>query len=377
MAVPQSNPKASYDAHSQEIDGAISRVLSSGWYILGKEVEAFENEFAAFHGFQDSVGVGNGTDALELGLRAIGVGNGDLVFTVSHTAVATVAAIERAGAVPVLVDIDPATFTMDPQRLEDSIVRQKKTGTGRLRAIVVVHLYGHPAAMPELLAIAKAHGLEIVEDCAQAHGAIVGEHMVGTLGTIAAFSFYPTKNLGALGDGGAVLTKDARLTERVRLLREYGWRERYVSECPGGNSRLDEIQAAVLRVKLRGLSKDNEARRATAENYAAGIENSMIGLPVVRPNVQHVFHQFVVRCRDRDSLRDHLKQKGVGTLVHYPVPIHQQPAYAGRVAVPPHGLLETEKAAAEVLSFPMFPKMTKAQGGAVVEAVNAWKPTKA
>lgn len=375
--VPQSNPKAGYDAHCREIDEAISRVLSSGWYILGKEVEAFEKEFAAFHGFQESVGVGNGTDALELALRAMGVGSGDLVFTVSHTAVATVAAIERAGAIPVLVDIAPATFTMDPQSLEESIVQQKKVGNGRPRAIVVVHLYGHPAAMPELLAVAKAHGLEIVEDCAQAHGAKTRGQMVGTLGTMAAFSFYPTKNLGALGDGGAVLTNDAGLTERVRLLREYGWRKRYVSEYPGGNSRLDEIQAAVLRVKLRALPEENKARRAAADHYAAAIENPLIGLPAVRQSVEHVFHQFVVRCRNRDSLRDHLKKIGVGTLVHYPVPVHLQPAYAERVSVAPGGLMETEKAADEVVSLPMYPQITGPELQSVVMAVNDWKPIEA
>jgi dTDP-4-amino-4,6-dideoxygalactose transaminase len=304
----------------------------------------------------------------------MGVGKEDLVFTVSHTAVATVAAIERAGAVPVLVDIDPSTFTMDPQSLEDSISHQKKIGSGHPRAIVAVHLYGHPAAMHEISAIAKANGLAIVEDCAQAHGAKIGGRIVGTLGTIAAFSFYPTKNLGALGDGGAVLTDDPLLTERVRLLREYGWKKRYVSECPGGNSRLDELQAAVLRVKLRALSHDNDSRRNLAVTYFNRLRNPAVVLPLVRDGIEHVFHQFVVRCRQRDSLREHLSGSGVGTLVHYPVPIHQQPAYAGRVAVPPHGLPETEKAAEEVLSLPMFPQMTKAQAAAVVEAVNAWKP---
>ena len=373
MTVPQSNPKASYGANRQEIDEAISRLLSSGWYIPGKEVEAFEKEFAAFHGFQDSVGVGNGTDALELALRAIGVGNGDLVFTVSHTAVATVAAIEKTGAVPVLVDIDPSTFTMDPQSLEESITHQEQFGTGRPSAIVAVHLYGHPAAMAEILAIAKARGLEIVEDCAQAHGAKFGGQVVGTLGRIAAFSFYPTKNLGALGDAGAVLTSDAQLAERVRLLREYGWKKRYISECPGGNSRLDEIQAAVLRVKLRALAQDNCCRRDIARNYLNGLHDSAVALPLIRDGVEHVFHQFVLRSRGRDSLREHLSRSGIGTLVHYPVPIHLQPAYAGRVAVQPGGLPETERAANEVLSLPMFPQLTRDEVDEVIKSVNNWK----
>ena len=372
MPVPQNNPKASYDACHQEIDEAISRVLSGGWYILGKEVEAFEKEFAAFHGYEESVGVGNGTDALDLALRAIGVGNGDLVFTVSHTAVATVAAIEKAGAVPVLVDIDPFTFTMDPRSLEESINYQEQVGAGRPRAIVVVHLYGHPAAMTEVLAIAKVHGLEIVEDCAQAHGAKIGGQVVGTLGRIAAFSFYPTKNLGALGDAGAVLTSDAQLAERVRLLREYGWKKRYISECPGGNSRLDEIQAAVLRVKLRSLAQDNCSRRDIARNYFNGLRDSGVALPLIRDGVEHAFHQFVVRSQARDSLRAHLSRSGVGTLVHYPTPIHLQPAYAGRVAVHPGGLPETERAANEVLSLPMFPQLTRDEVDAVIKSVNDW-----
>jgi len=374
MIIPQSNPKAGYADQSQEIGDAISRVLSSGWYILGREVETFEKEFAAFHGLQESVGVGNGTDALELALRAIGVGGGDLVFTVSHTAVATVAAIERAGATPVLVDIDPSTFTMDPKSLEQSIAQQKRVGKGCPRALVVVHLYGHPAGMSAISAIASHHGLKIVEDCAQAHGAKIGTQLVGTLGDVAAFSFYPTKNLGALGDAGAVLSSDPQIIERVRLLREYGWKKRYISECPGGNSRLDEIQAAILRVRLRNLAQDNLSRNNVAMRYLNGLRHAGVVLPSVGTGITHAFHQFVVRSRERELLREHLTKTGIGTLVHYPVPVHLQPAYAGRAAIPTGGLPETEKAAKEVLSLPMFPQLTLDQVEAVVNSLNEWMP---
>ena len=370
MNISQSNPKESFDAHKEDIDRAISRVLSSGWYILGKEVEAFENEFASFHGGGQTIGVGNGTDALELSLRAIGLERGELVFTVSHTAVATVAAIERAGGKVVLVDIDPKTHTMDPQSLEDAIIQEKDNGT--LGAIVVVHLYGHPADVMSISKIAKSYGMAIVEDCAQAHGAKLEGKIVGSFGDIAAFSFYPTKNLGALGDGGAVLTKNPHFAERVRLLREYGWKKRYISEVPGGNSRLDEIQAAILRVKLKSLQEENNSRRKVACSYFSEIKNPAVALPFVHEGVEHVFHQFVVRSRLRDSLRDHLTRNEVGTLIHYPVPIHRQAAYEGRLALAPGGLSETEKAAQEVLSLPMFPQLTNSQIARVMETVNEW-----
>jgi len=372
MKIPQSNPLAGYESYKNEIDAAVASALNSGWYILGKEVAAFEEEFAAFHGGGYATGVGNGTDALEICLRSLEVGPGDQVFTVPHTAVATVSAIEKAGAHPVLVDIDQRTFTICPSSLERTIESQIKAGQ-RPKAVIAVHLYGHPAAMSEVTAIAKKYGLKVIEDCAQAHGAILRNQKVGTFGDMAAFSFYPTKNLGAFGDGGAVLTADSALAERAKLLREYGWRQRYVSEIPGGNTRLDEIQAAILRVKLRALNQANQKRRAVASIYSSQIKNPLVTLPQVDSQVGHVFHQFVVRSEHRDSLRQYLAENGVGTLIHYPVPIHQQPAYENKVPTDPDGLPHAEKAAREVLSLPMFPELKTEEIKTVVEKINSFE----
>jgi dTDP-4-amino-4,6-dideoxygalactose transaminase len=327
-------------------------VLDSGWYILGAEVAGFEREFADYLGVGHAVGVGSGTDALQLALRACGVGVGDSVLTVSHTAVATVAAIGLCGAEPVFVDIDPATFTMDPERLEEEI--RSSPGGRRLKAVVPVHLYGLPADMAAIGEIARRHGLRVVEDCAQSHGASVRGRKTGAIGDIAAFSFYPTKNLGALGDGGMVATGDPDLAERVRRLREYGWEERYVSREAGLNSRLDEIQAAVLRVKLRHLDEDNASRRRIAGLYDSLLKDAGLILPCGRPDAVHVYHQYVIRSRERDALRGHLREMGIGTLVHYPVPVHRQPAYAARDG----GRLPlTERIAGEILSLPMYPEL--------------------
>jgi dTDP-4-amino-4,6-dideoxygalactose transaminase len=372
MKVPQSNPLAGYESHKKEIDEAVARTLTSGWYILGKEVSAFEEEFAAFHGGGYAVGVGNGTDALEICLRTLEIGHDDQVFTVSHTAVATVSAIEKVGALPVLVDIDPTSFTICPKSLEAAIDFQIGAGH-RPRAIIAVHLYGHPVAIQEVATIAKKYNLKLIEDCAQAHGSTLDGKKIGTFGDMAAFSFYPTKNLGALGDGGAVLTSDASLAQRAKLLREYGWRQRYVSEISGGNTRVDEIQAAILRVKLRNLHQSNQKRRDVASIYSANIKNPRIALPAAREGTVHVFHQYVIRSEQRDSLRQYLSEEGVGTLIHYPMPIHLQPAYSNKVAIAPTGLQETEKAASEVLSLPMFPELSAEQIEFVLEKINAWR----
>ena len=257
--IPQTDPHANYHAHRTEIDAAVQRVLDSGWYILGEEVVAFEREFADYVGASHAVGVASGTDALELALRACGVGAGDLVFTVAHTAVATVAAIELTGATPLLVDICPHSYTMDADCFQAAL---RDPPPGRPRAVVPVHLYGHPADMPSICRIAMEYGLYVVEDCAQAHGAVIDGRTVGAWGHMAAFSFYPTKNLGALGDGGAVVSGDAGMAEKVRALRQYGWRKRYVSAAPGGNSRLDPLQAAILRAKLPHLHSENGDRKS-------------------------------------------------------------------------------------------------------------------
>jgi dTDP-4-amino-4,6-dideoxygalactose transaminase len=287
-------------SHKQEIDDAVNRVLESGWYILGDEVSTFEKEFAAYLGVGYCLGVGNGTEALHLALVACGIGPGDEVATVSHTAVATVAAIELAGATPVFVDIDPATFNMDPDLLKKGI-------TSKTKAVIPVHLYGHPAPIDEILTIAKDHGLCVIEDCAQAHGAIYRDRRIGSFGDMACFSFYPTKNLGALGDGGAVVMNDSRLAEKVRLLREYGWAERYVSHTPGWNSRLDEVQAAILRVKLKHLDFDNSRRIKLAKLYGEGLFETNITLPVVQNGAVHVYHLYVIRVKERSSLQAYLR----------------------------------------------------------------------
>src|SRR5215470_4355085 len=357
-AVLQSDPKANYLAHKREIDEAVRQTLDSGRYILGGQVREFEREFAAYLGAKRCLGVGSGTDALHLALRAAGVGAGDVVITVAHTAVATVAAVEMAGASPLLVDIDPATFTISPEAVEDAIRNYRdrphihrigQVGRiGRIRAILPVHLYGRPADMRAICNIARRYDLKVVEDCAQAHGATIHRmesFKVGVFGDAAAFSFYPTKNLGALGDGGAVVTNDAEGAERVRLLREYGWRERYVSYLPGFNSRLDELQAAILRVKLKYLDEENARRREIARIYDQRLATTSLRLPERPGGVERVYHQYVARCDERDGLREHLREQGVGTLVHYPVPVHLQPAYRNRVPVHRGALPATEQAA--------------------------------
>ena len=368
MILP-ANPAANYLAHQSEIDRAIRRVLDGGTYILGQEVAAFEQEFARYLGVRHAIGVGNGTDALHIALRACGVGPGDAVLTVSHTAVATVAAIELAGAMPVLTDIDSATATLDANRIEDVI---KQQGPRRLKAILPVHLYGHPADMPAIMGIAERHGLKVIEDCAQSHGAAIDGRKTGTWGHLAAFSFYPTKNLGALGDGGAVVTNDRHLAERARLLREYGWRERYVSDVPGLNSRLDEIQAAILRVKLPYLDEENARRRELARVY----DITLAGVPMMVPRshrgVTHAYHQYVVRSERRDELRAFLKANSVGTLIHYPVPVHLQPAYRERVVLDGAGLAQTEAICRRILSLPMHPQLTNAQAQEVGDLIARW-----
>lgn len=365
LRIPQTSPKAGYLAHKQEIDEAVARVFDGGVYVLGAEVEAFEREFARWLGARFAVGVASGTDALQSALRIGGVGPGDAVFTVSHTAVATVAAIELAGAVPVLVDVDPASYTLDVNRLEDAV---RACSAARPKAVLPVHLYGRPADMPGILDISRRHGLFVVEDCAQSHGASIGDVKTGCFGHAAAFSFYPTKNLGALGDGGAVVTNDPGLAEKAFQLRQYGWNQERLSESSGLNSRLDEIQAAVLRVKLRHLDAENARRWQIADLYRSRLANLRLELPEETPGHTHVYHQFVVRSAARDQLRRRLRDLGIGTLVHYPVPVHLQPAYAARLAAP-GGLTETERICREVLSLPMFAQLTDAELDSVCRAV--------
>ncbi len=370
QAIPFVDLKAAYRRLQPEIDAAVTRVLAGGWYILGQEVRAFEEEFAAYLGHGDAVGVGqavgvaSGTDAVMLALRACGVGPGDEVITVSHTAVATVAAIELCGAVPRFVDIDPVTFTLDPTLLEAAI-------TPRTKAVVPVHLYGGPADMDAILSIARQHGLLVIEDCAQAHGARYRGRMVGTMGDAAAFSFYPTKNLGAIGDGGAVATDRPDVAERLRLLRQYGWRERYISDIPGHNSRLDELQAAILRVRLGHLDEENDTRRRLAAIYDEALRDLPLERPRPRPDDHHVYHLYAVRAGQRDALQAHLTERGIGTAVHYPAPVHLQPAYH-RLGYGPGSLPVTESAARSVLSLPMFPNLSPESAVAVAAAIDGF-----
>jgi len=360
LIVPQADPGAGYRAAAAEIDRAVARVLASGWYILGAECSLFEKDFAAWQGQRCAVGVANGTDALALILRGLGIGPGASVVTVSHTAVATVAAIEIAGATPILVDIDPRHFTMDPAELS-AVLASPPAGLPPIRAVIPVHLYGGMAEIEPIITAAHRHGVAVVEDCSQSHGAVWAGRKCGSFGVAAAFSLYPTKNLGALGDGGVVTTDDEALAERIAALRQYGWRERYVSDLPGVNSRLDELQAAILRVKLSRLDAANARRVAIASAYDEALADTPFAPPPRRPNTTHVFHQYVIRCPDRASVQARLRAAGIGTGVHYPVPIHLQPAYRGRIPLGPSACRETERAAGEVLSLPMFPELDDAQ----------------
>lgn len=356
-----SSPRAQYESQRDAIDAAIARVLEGGRYILGSECEAFEREFSTYIGVPHGIGVGSGTEALHVALRACGVGRGDEVVTVTHTAVATVSAIELTGAEPVLVDIDPDTYTMDPDCFAAAV-------SPRTKAVVPVHLYGQPADLGPILEVARGHGIRVVEDCAQAHGARYQGRRVGAWGDIACFSFYPTKNLGAIGDGGLVVTADADLARQARLVREYGWATRYVSSVPGWNSRLDELQAAILRVKLRQLDADNEARVRLAQRYDAALAHAGVATPRRRDGATHVYHLYVVRSDRRDALKAFLGARNIGSLVHYPVPVHLQPAFAGRLTGR-HGLPESERAANEVLSLPIYPQLSEASVDAVGTAV--------
>ncbi len=349
--IPAFDLTRQYASIKGELDAAVSAVLTSGRFILGENVAAFEREFAAYCGVAHAIGVASGTDAIHLALRALGTGRGDEVLTVPHTAVATVAAVELSGARPVLVDVDATTMTMDPALVAARI-------TPHTRAILPVHIYGHPVHLAPLLDIAHRRGLYLIEDCAQAHGAEYDGRRVGSFGDLACFSFYPTKNLGAYGDGGMIVTNDPGLADRARLLREYGWRDRYISTMRGGtNSRLDELQAAILRVKLRHLDEWNAARRGLARQYNALLAGSGVTTPSEMPYASHVYHLYVIATQGRDGLRAYLSQRGVGTGIHYPVPVHLQPGYSD-LGSGPGSFPVAERLAGRILSLPMFPELT-------------------
>jgi dTDP-4-amino-4,6-dideoxygalactose transaminase len=350
----------------RDLLSAARRVLESGWYILGNEVEAFESEFAVYCGVKHCVGTGNGLDALVLileGYKALGImKEGDEVIVPANTYIASILAISRAGLSPVPVEPDIHSYNIDPRKIPPKI-------GSRTKAIMAVHLYGQIADMSPLLALARKNNLKVIEDSAQGHGAVYRGKRAGGLGDAAGFSFYPTKNLGALGDGGAVTTGDSRLADAVKALRNYGTVKKSVNRYKGFNSRLDEIQAAILRLKLKRLDRDNALRRKTAELYSASITNPLITRPMVRDSLSHVWHQYVVRTPERDRLRVFLKERGIGTLVHYPVPPHRQEAYRewNNLSFP-----ITEKIHEEVLSFPISPILTRREISHVINSVNSF-----
>jgi dTDP-4-amino-4,6-dideoxygalactose transaminase len=360
MNVPFLDLRAPYLELRDEMDAAVRRVLESGWYLLGDEIAAFESEWAEYVGARECIGLANGLDALRLGLEALDVGPGDEVIVPSNTYIATWLAVTQVGATIVPVEPDPATFNIDPNRIEEAV-------TPRTRVILPVHLFGQPADMDAIREIAQRRSVRVLEDAAQSHGARVRGKRVGG-GDVIAWSFYPGKNLGALGDAGGLTTDDPDVADRVRVLRNYGSRTKYYNEVRGYNSRLDEMQAAVLRVKLRHLDSWNDRRKMQAARYARELAGTSVVLPDVPSWADAVWHLYVVRTRKRDALKDHLAGNGIGTMIHYPVPPHHQDAYADarfdRNAFP-----LARAMACESLSIPLGPHLTADQQGSVIAAI--------
>ena len=351
-----------YQTIKPEIDAAIQNIITSSAFVGGEEVRHFESEFAAYCEAKACVGVGNGTDALYLTLRALGIGAGDEVITVAHTFIATSEAISMTGATPIFIDVTADTMLMDPSLIEAAI-------TPRTKAIIPVHLYGQSCDMDAIMEIARRHNLKVVEDAAQAHGGRWRGQRVGSIGDAATFSFYPGKNLGAFGDAGAVVSQDEALIERIRMLANHGRLEKYTHKMEGVNSRLDGMQAAILRVKLRHLDDWNARRRQIADTYKEQLTDRGIVLPVVHENAETVWHLFVIRVSERERLMSLLKEQGIASGIHYPVPLHQQPAYEDRGAS--YSLPSTERAAQEVMSLPMYPELSQEQIEAICNAVTS------
>jgi dTDP-4-amino-4,6-dideoxygalactose transaminase len=360
MAVPFIDLIRGQDEIREELQSAVAEVLESGRYVLGPQLERFESHFADYCGATHCVGVGNGLDALHLTLRAMAIGPGDEVLVPSHTFIATWSAVSASGATPVPVEPGPAAYTIDPEAIEAGI-------TARTRAIIAVHIYGQPAPMSRIAAIARDHDLRLIEDAAQAHGARWDGIRVGSLADAAAFSFYPIKNLGAFGDGGAVTTSDPQLADSVRLLRSYGSRGKNLHEAPGFNSRLDELQAAVLEVKLRHLDEWNERRRELAARYRNGLIDTSLELPQVPPEADPVHHLFVVRSPDRDALRERLANDRIETMIHYPTAPHLQPAYSG-LGLMSGALPVAQRLQEVVLSLPLYPQLRDEELDEVIAA---------
>jgi dTDP-4-amino-4,6-dideoxygalactose transaminase len=364
--IPFSTLKPLYEQHSAEYNEAALRALRSGWYIMGKEVEAFENEFARYIGASHCIGLNSGLDALVLALRALGIGPGDEVIVQANTYIATVLAITENGATPVFVEPD-SYYGIDAQSVEKAI-------TPRAKAIMAVHLYGQPCDMESLCEISRRTGIPIIEDCAQSHGATFKRSMTGTFGLIGCFSFYPTKNLGAFGDAGAVVTEDPILAEKLRTLRNYGSRIKYQNEIEGINSRLDEIQAALLRVRLKYLEEILEERKKIAEFYLNSISSPLVRLPSIRPGALHTWHQFVIECDRRDELQEFLKNRGIQTQIHYPIPPHLSNAYK-QLGFVKGDFPVTERMAESILSLPLFNGMVLEETESVVKALNMFSLT--
>lgn len=363
--IPVANPCADLAFLRKDIMAAIARVIDSGQYVLGSEVATLEKKLAQRLGTAGTVGVGSGTDALVIGLLALGIGPGDEVITVSHTAGATVDAVLIVGAVPVLVDIDTSTYCLDPKALDGAL-------SSRTKAILPVHLYGHPAELRKICEFAREHDFSVIEDCAQAQEAGVDGRPVGSFGEIGCFSFYPTKGLGAIGDGGLVTASNGDRISRLRYLRTYGWTKPQFAEIPNGLcSRLDELQAAILNVKLDHLTYAVDRRRKIAHQYNTAFSDLPIVRPVECPGCRHVYHLYVIRCDRRNALAQHLDRVGIASAVHYPFPVHKQPAFAPRARIP-YPLTVTESLASEILTLPLYPSMTAENIQRVIHGVRSF-----
>jgi len=361
MAIPFADLKLENESIRDQINAAVQRVLDSGWYILGTEVEAFEEEFSDFLGVTHTVGVASGTEAIQLALLAAGIGPGDEVIAPANTCMPTIVGIQSTGATAVLADVDLTTFTICPKSIKAVLSDQTK-------AIVPVHLYGHPCDMDAINAIAKSRGLIVVEDCAQAHGARYKGNLCGTLGDLAAFSFYPSKNLGAIGDGGAVTTLSDTFFERLTRLRNYGQSDRYTHHTTGINSRLDEMQAAILRVKLKYLTTWNGLRQSHAISYANGLKNLGLILPTASENIEHSFHLYVVRHESRNQLKEYLMGAGIGTQIHYPIPVHEQPVMQDAI-MSDQDLPNATRLSKEILSLPLQPLISEDSIEKVIDSI--------
>jgi dTDP-4-amino-4,6-dideoxygalactose transaminase len=355
-----SNPSEQFKSYQSEIEQAVLSVMRSNSYILGEQVTLLEKEFAYYIGTSSAIGVANGTDAIEISLRALNIGHGDEVITVSHTAVATVAAIEATGAKAALIDVEKQSYTLNPTHLEQVLSKNTK-------AVVVVHLYGNAAELEPVQAFCNANNLFLIEDASQAHGAKYNGKRLGSIGDIGCFSCYPTKNLGAIGDAGLVTTNNPDLANRVRMIREYGWKER-VSRIPGRNSRLDELQASILRIKLKYLDSDNQKRRNIAKFYYDHLSHLPIVLPTIRPSVEPVFHLFVIQVEGQNKLLDFLKEEGILAGVHYRLPVHLHPAYRSRITKS-KDMSVTESIIKKIISLPIYPELSNDETLSIVNSV--------